>query len=219
MNTTLVRPTLAAAWRLVLGLSIAVGLAWSYPAVAEAHGGGGGGGGHGGGMGGGSAAATWAAVSAAATWAAVSAALVVAWATWVAGTAATAAMVAMAATGSAASGLLRPRRIWTGVRSGLWRSGLWRLRSRVWLRLRRLLPGYGLAAAMATAPGSGYGYCCQRYPYSTGYAWAPGFGILVGLRQVPLQGTTSGAVSSMPLPCLGIDEEGVPDSSGAVRSR
>jgi len=52
MNTTLVRPTLAALFRIVLGSSIAIGLASGPPAFAR--GGGGGGGGHGGGgMGGG----------------------------------------------------------------------------------------------------------------------------------------------------------------------
>src|SRR5271166_3046531 len=50
MNTTLVRPTLAALCRIVLGSSIAIGLASGPPAFAR----GGGGGGHGGGgMGGG----------------------------------------------------------------------------------------------------------------------------------------------------------------------
>ena len=52
MNTTLVRPTPGALCRIVLGASIAIGLASGPPAIA--HGGGGGGGGHGGGgMGGG----------------------------------------------------------------------------------------------------------------------------------------------------------------------
>ncbi len=50
MNTTLVRTTLAALCRIVLGSSIAIGLASGSPAIA--HGGGGGGGGHGGGGGG-----------------------------------------------------------------------------------------------------------------------------------------------------------------------
>ena len=50
MNTTLVRPTLAALFRIVLGSSIAIGLASGPPAIAAS--GGGGGGGHGGGGGG-----------------------------------------------------------------------------------------------------------------------------------------------------------------------
>jgi PDZ domain len=54
MNATLVRPTLAALCRIVLGSSIAIGLASGPPAIAHGGGGGGGGGGHGGGgMGGG----------------------------------------------------------------------------------------------------------------------------------------------------------------------
>jgi PDZ domain len=52
MNTTLVRPTLAALCRIVLGSSIAIGLASGSPAIAHGGGGGGGGGGHGGGGGG-----------------------------------------------------------------------------------------------------------------------------------------------------------------------
>jgi len=53
MNTTLVRPILAALCRIVLGSSIVIGLASGPPAIAHGGGGGGGGGGHGGGMGGG----------------------------------------------------------------------------------------------------------------------------------------------------------------------
>jgi hypothetical protein len=53
MNTTLVRPTLAALCRIVLGSSIAIGLASGPAAIAAGHGGGGGGGHGGGGMGGG----------------------------------------------------------------------------------------------------------------------------------------------------------------------
>jgi PDZ domain len=213
MNTTLVRPTLAAAWRLVLGLSIAVGLAWSYPAVAEAHGGGGGGGGHGGGMGGGFGGGHMGG-----------------------GFGGLGGGMGHMGGGYAHHGGYGG---YGGYGFGGYYPGFFGLGGfglgyglgygglgyggygypGYGYGYGGYYPGYGLGySGYGYYPGSSYGssYYYPSYTYGTGYVSSPGstYTYSSAYGSVPLQGTTSGAVSSMPLPSLGIDEKGVTDSSG-----
>ena len=216
MNTTLVRPTLAALCRIVLGSSIAIGLASGSPAIARGGGGGGGGGGHGGG-----GRAGWSH-----GWRRIRLGprrphgwwLLWAWRVRLRGF---------------LPGFLRLRRTRPGVRSRLWLrlrlSGLW-----LWLRY-----GYGLGYSgygYGSYPGYGYGsgYYDPGYTYGTGYVYpgssyvvdsngnsgyvaAPGSGYTYSSAYgtVPLQATTPAALSSFPLPSLGIDEEKVSDATGS----
>ena len=100
-------------------------------------------------------------------------------------------------------------------------------------------PGYGLGYSgygYDSYPGYGYGsgYYYPDYTYGTGYVYpgssyvvdsngnsgyvaAPGSGYTYSSAYgtVPLQATTPAALSSFPLPSLGIDEEKVSDATGS----
>jgi PDZ domain len=204
MNTTLVRTTLAALCRIVLGSSIAIGLASGSPAIARGGGGGGGGGGHGGGgmggghMGGGGFG-------------------------WGHG--------GMGGgfyhhggygyrsyyPGFIGFGFGYP---WYGYGYGYGYPGY---------GYGYDYPGYDLGYY-----GYGSGYYYPDYTYGTGYVYpgssyvvnsygnsgyvsAPGSGYTYSSAYgtVPLQATTPAAPSSFPLPSLGIDEKGVSDATGS----
>ena len=213
MNTTLVRPTLAALCRIVLGSSIAIGLASGPPAFARwwwwwwrwprrrwhgrwwSHG--------------------WRRIRLGPWrphgW----------WILW----------PWRVRLRPLLPGFLRLRRTWPGVRPRLWL----RLRlSGLWLRLRYGYgyPGYGYDSYPGYSYGSGYYY--PDYTYGTGYVYpgssyvvdsngnsgyvaAPGSGYTYSSAYgtVPLQATTPAAPSSFPLPSLGIDEEKVSDATGS----
>jgi len=198
MNTTLVRPTLKAVRRVVLGLSVAAGLAAASPASAAGPGGGGdmggcgpmGGGGYFGGGGFRGGGYGWGRGG------------------YLGGGRFYRGEYGYGGNGGSYPGLLGG--LGLGNRLGFGYPGYGSGYG---------YPGYGLGYS---GYGSGSGYV---YPSSsnvvnsygnTGYGAAPtsGFTYSSAYGTVPLQGTTSGAVSTWPLPSLGIDEQAVSDATG-----
>jgi len=193
MNTTLVRPTLAALFRIVLGSSIAIGLASGPSAIARGGGGGGHGGGGGGHMGGGGFHGGGFG--------------------WGHG-------------GYMGGGFHHHGGFgYGGYYPGFFGFGY----GYPGYGYGYGYPGYGLGYY-----GYGSGYYYPDYTYGTGYGYpgssyvvdsngnsgyvaAPGSGYTYSSAYgtVPLQATTPAALSSFPLPSLGIDEEKVSDATGS----
>ena len=208
MNTTLVRPTLAALCRIVLGSSIAIVLASGPPAIAHGGGGGGGGGGHGGGgMGGGGGHMGGGGFG------------------WGRG-------------GYMGGGYYRHGGYgYGGYYPGFFGFGGLGLGYGLGYGYGYGYPGYGLGYSgydYGSYPGYGSGYYDPGYTYGTGYVYpgssyvvdsngnsgyvaAPGSGYTYSSAYgtVPLQGTTPAAPSAFPVPSLGIDEEKVSDATGS----
>ncbi len=218
MNTTLVRPTLAALCRIVLGSSIAIGLASGPPAIAHGGGGGGGGGGGhgGGGMGGGGGHMGGGGFG------------------WGRG-------------GYMGGGYYgRGGYGYGGFYPGFFGFGGLGLGYGLGYGYGYGYPGYGYGYGYpgdglgysgygyGSYPGYGSGYYDPGYTYGTGYVYpgssyvvnsygnsgyvaAPGSGYTYSSAYgtVPLQATTPAALSSFPLPSLGIDERKVSDASGS----
>lgn len=195
MNTTSVRPTLAALFRIVLGSSLAIGLASGPPAIA--HGGGGGGGGHGGGgMGGGHM-----------------------------GGGGFGGHMGGGGFGWGHGGMGGFHHhggfVNRGFYPGFFGFGL----GYPWYGYGYGYPGYGYGYGYGYPGYglgySGYGYPGSSYVVDTngnsGYVAAPGSGYTYSSAYgtVPLQATTPAAPSSFPLPSLGIDEEKVSDATGS----
>ncbi len=215
MNTTLVRPTLAALCRIALGSSIAIGLASGSPAIA--HGGGGGGGHGGGGMGGGGG--------------------------HMGGGGFHGGGFGWGHGGHMGGGFYHHGGYgYGGYYPGFFGFGGLGLGYGLgygygypWYGY----PGYGLGYSgygYGSYPGYSYGsgYYYPDYTYGTGYVYpgssylvnsygnsgyvaAPGSGYTYSSAYgtVPLQATTPAALSSFPLPSLGIDERKVSDASGS----
>ncbi len=215
MNTTLVRTTLAALCRIVLGSSIAIGLASGSPAIA--HGGGGGGGHGGGGMGGGGG--------------------------HMGGGGFHGGGFGWGHGGHMGGGFYHHGGYgYGGYYPGFFGFGGLGLGYGLgygygypWYGY----PGYGLGYSgygYGSYPGYSYGsgYYYPDYTYGTGYVYpgssylvnsygnsgyvaAPGSGYTYSSAYgtVPLQATTPAALSSFPLPSLGIDERKVSDASGS----
>ena len=204
MNTTLVRTTLAALCRIVLGSSIAIGLASGSPAIARGGGGGGGGGGHGGGGGGHMGGGGFG---------------------WGRG-------------GYMGGGYYgRGGYGYRGYYPGFFGFGGLGLGYGLGYGYGYGYPGYGYGDSgygYGSYPGYGSGYYDPGYTYGTGYVYpgssyvvesngnsgyvaAPGSGYTYSSAYgtVPLQATTPAALSSFPLPSLGIDEEKVSDATGS----
>ncbi len=206
MNATLVRPTLAALCRIVLGSSIAIGLASGPPAIAHGGGGGGGGGGHGGGGGGHMGGGGFG---------------------WGRG-------------GYMGGGYYRHGGYgYGGYYPGFFGFGGLGLGYGLGYGYGYGYPGYGYGDSgygYDSYPGYSYGsgYYYPDYTYGTGYVYpgssyvvnsygnsgyvaAPGSGYTYSSAYgtVPLQATTPAALSSFPLPSLGIDERKVSDASGS----
>ncbi len=206
MNATLVRPTLAALCRIVLGSSIAIGLASGPPAIAHGGGGGGGGGGHGGGGGGHMGGGGFG---------------------WGRG-------------GYMGGGYYRHGGYgYGGYYPGFFGFGGLGLGYGLGYGYGYGYPGYGYGDSgygYDSYPGYSYGsgYYYPDYTYGTGYVYpgssyvvnsygnsgyvaAPGSGYTYSSAYgtVPLQATTPAALSSFPLPSLGIDEEKVSDATGS----
>src|SRR5208283_3097486 len=204
MNTTLVRPTLAALCRIVLGSSIAIGLASGPPAIAHGGGGGGGGGGHGGGGGGHMGGGGFG---------------------WGRG-------------GYMGGGYYRHGGYgYGGYYPGFFGFGGLGLGYGLGYGYGYGYPGYGYGDSgygYGSYPGYGSGYYDPGYTYGTGYVYpgssyvvdsngntgyaaAPGSGYTYSSAYgtVPLQATTPAALSSFPLPSLGIDERKVSDATGS----
>ncbi len=213
MNTTLVRPTLAALCRIALGSSIAIGLASGPPAIAHGGGGGGGGGGGhgGGGMGGGGGHMGGGGFG------------------WGRG-------------GYMGGGYYRHGGYgYGGYYPGFFGFGGLGLGYGLGYGYGYGYgyPGYSLGYSgygYGSYPGYGYGsgYYDPGYTYGTeyvypgssyvvnsygnsGYVAAPssGYTYSSAYGTVPLQATTPAALSSFPLPSLGIDEEKVTDATGS----
>ena len=197
MNTTLVRPTLAALFRIVLGSSIAIGLASGSPAIA--HGGGaavagGGGGGHGGGgmggghMGGGGFGG---------------------------------------GRGGMGGGFYHRGYGYGGYYPGFFGFGFGYPGYGYgygygYPDYGLGYSGYGSGYYYPDYTyGTGYGYPGSSYVVdsngNSGYVAAPGSGYTYSSAYgtVPLQATTPAALASFPLPSLGIDEEKVSDATGS----
>ena len=221
MNTTLVRTTLAALCRIVLGSSIAIGLTSGPPAIAHGGGGGGGGGGHGGGgMGGGGHMGGGGFHGGGFGW---------------------------GHGGHMGGGYYgRGGYGYGGYYPGFF--GFGGLGLGYGLGYGYGYPGYGYGYGYpgyglgysdygyGSYPGYSYGsgYYYPGYTYGTGYV-DPGSSYLVNSYSnsgyvaapssgytyssaygtVPLQATTPAAPSSFPLPSLGIDEQGVSDATGS----
>ena len=220
MNTTLVRPTLAALFRIVLGSSIAIGLASGPPAIAHGGGGGGGGGGGhgGGGMGGGH----------------------------MGGGGFHGGGFGFGHGGHMGGGFHHRGGFgFGGFYPGFFGFGYPSVYGYGYgypgygYGYGYGYPGYGLGYygyGYDSYPGYGYGsgYYYPDYTYGTGYVY-PGSSYVVNsygnsgyvaapssgytyssaYGTVPLQATTPAALSSFPLPSLGIDEEKVSDATGS----
>ncbi len=209
MNTTLVRPTLAALCRIALGSSIAIGLASGPPAIAHGGGGGGGGGGGhgGGGMGGGGGHMGGGGFG------------------WGRG-------------GYMGGGYYRHGGYgYGGYYPGFFGFGGLGLGYGLGYGYGYGYPGYSLGYSgygYGSYPGYGSGYYDPGYTYGTeyvypgssyvvnsygnsGYVAAPssGYTYSSAYGTVPLQGTTPAAPSAFPVPSLGIDEEKVSDATGS----
>src|SRR5271165_4024532 len=211
MNTTLVRPTLAALFRIVLGSSIAIGLASGPPAIAHGGGGGGGGGGGhgGGGMGGGH----------------------------MGGGGFHGGGFGFGHGGHMGGGFHHRGGFgYGGYYPGFFGFGY----GYPGYGYGYGYPGYGYGYGYGYPDyglgysGYGSGYYYPDYTYGTGYVYpgssyvvdsngnpgyvaAPGSGYTYSSAYgtVPLQATTPAALSSFPLPSLGIDEEKVSDATGS----
>src|SRR5271166_2687263 len=200
MNTTLVRPTLAALFRIVLGSSIAIGLASGPPAIAHGGGGGGGGGGGhgGGGMGGGH----------------------------MGGGGFHGGGFGWGHGGYMGGGF----RHYGGFGYGGYYPGFFGFGyGYPGYGYGYGYPDYGLGYSGYGSGyyypdytyGTGYVYPGSSYVVDSngnpGYVAAPGSGYTYSSAYgtVPLQATTTAAPSSFPLPSLGIDEQGVSDATGS----
>src|SRR5271166_2054610 len=209
MNTTLVRPTLAVLFRIVLGSSIAIGLASGSPAIARGGGGGhgGGGGGHGGGGGG-----------------------------HMGGGGFHGGGFGWGHSGMGGGFYHHGGYGFRGYYPGFFGFGY----GYPWYGYGYGYPGYGYGYGYGYPDyglgysGYGSGYYYPDYTYGTGYVYpgssyvvdsngnpgyvaAPGSGYTYSSAYgtVPLQATTPAALSSFPLPSLGIDEEKVSDATGS----